>query len=31
MLDFYGVPVKALELRNHVDRMRLLADKVRPC
>lgn len=28
LLDFYGVPVKASEVRSHVDRMRLLADKV---
>jgi len=28
LLDFYGVPVKAAEVRGHIDRMRLLADKV---
>jgi hypothetical protein len=28
LLDFYGVPVKAAEVRSHIDRMRLLADKV---
>lgn len=28
MLDFYGVPVRAQDVRQFADRMRLLADKV---
>lgn len=31
VLDFYGVPVKAQDVRQFVDRMRLLADKVWVC
>ena len=30
VLDFYGVPVKAQDVRQFVERMRLLADKARP-